>query len=299
MSKLSGKKMVLSTKDYEASIVSVGAGLAGLTYKGHAIVSGHSADTIARGHQGKVLIPWPNRLYQGRFDPENRLPALPINDPATPSAIHGLCAWQDWSSEYLAANCVRLTSRIAAREAYPFFLEAQAVYTLSDAAGLEITLSVSNLGPGKAPAAIGMHPYLCADNEPIDGCQLQLPAVRRLSFDEHYLIRQEQSDTDDARRFARPALIGNFRCDDCYENTAGEPYTVSLTGSEVMSVLKASSPYLQMYTAEKLGRRAFAAEPMTAPVNAFNQRNFNDYLATGQTLSLHFSISGKLVHESV
>ena len=40
----SGREVALSAGDYRARIVSVGAGLAGLTYRGHELIVPHDAD---------------------------------------------------------------------------------------------------------------------------------------------------------------------------------------------------------------------------------------------------------------
>ena len=52
---------------YCATIVSDGAGLASLTYAGHDIVLPHYPAEKPVGYNGKVLIPWPNRITNGQY----------------------------------------------------------------------------------------------------------------------------------------------------------------------------------------------------------------------------------------
>ncbi len=61
----SGKTLVLRAGDYQATLVTVGAGLAELTYAGQHLVLPHPPETLPLAHMGKVLIPWPNRVAKG------------------------------------------------------------------------------------------------------------------------------------------------------------------------------------------------------------------------------------------
>ena len=57
----SGREVSLTAGDYRARIVTVGAGLAGLTYRGHELIIPHSVDECPPAYLGKVLMPWPDR----------------------------------------------------------------------------------------------------------------------------------------------------------------------------------------------------------------------------------------------
>lgn len=52
-----GKTILLTAGDYRAQIVTVGAGLAGLTYQDRHLVIPHDPAEMPMAHLGKVLIP--------------------------------------------------------------------------------------------------------------------------------------------------------------------------------------------------------------------------------------------------
>ncbi len=76
----SGKTLVLRAGDYQATLVTVGAGLAELTYAGQHLVLPHPPETLPLAHMGKVLIPWPNRVAKGTWYHNGKWLHLPIND---------------------------------------------------------------------------------------------------------------------------------------------------------------------------------------------------------------------------
>jgi galactose mutarotase-like enzyme len=48
--------------------------------------------------RGQVLIPWPNRLQDGRYEFDGRRHQLPLNEPEHRNAIHGLVRWANWTT---------------------------------------------------------------------------------------------------------------------------------------------------------------------------------------------------------
>ncbi len=63
----SGQTVSLAAGDYHATIVTVGAGLAELTFQGCHLVIPHKPEEMPLAHLGKVLIPWPNRIANGCY----------------------------------------------------------------------------------------------------------------------------------------------------------------------------------------------------------------------------------------
>ena len=88
----SGNSILLVAGDYRAQIVSVGAGLAELTWQGKHLVIPHNPEEMPLAHLGKVLIPWPNRISNGCYQYKGRDYQLPINEHSSQAAIHGLLA---------------------------------------------------------------------------------------------------------------------------------------------------------------------------------------------------------------
>ena len=100
----SGQTVSLAAGDYHATIVTVGAGLAELTFQGCHLVIPHKPEEMPLAHLGKVLIPWPNRIANGCYRYQGQEYQLPINEHGSKAAIHGLLAWRDWQISELTTT---------------------------------------------------------------------------------------------------------------------------------------------------------------------------------------------------
>ena len=49
------------------------------------------------------LIPWPNRLAEGRYSFAGSEHQLPLDEPERENAIHGLLRWRAWRSSIAPA----------------------------------------------------------------------------------------------------------------------------------------------------------------------------------------------------
>ena len=85
----SGREVSLTAGDYRARIVTVGAGLAGLTYRGHELIISHSVDECPPAYLGKVLMPWPNRIAGGTYSWEGTSYDLPVDEHAFGTSLQG------------------------------------------------------------------------------------------------------------------------------------------------------------------------------------------------------------------
>ena len=149
----SGREIVLQAGDYEARIVTVGAGLAGLRYRGHELIVSHAVNECPPGYLGKVLMPWPNRVAGGSYSWEGSSYDLPVDEPTFGTALHGFVAFQEWEIAEADSSSVLLRTLIAARYSYPWTLLAHARYSLDADAGLTVELSATNIGEGTASAS--------------------------------------------------------------------------------------------------------------------------------------------------
>lgn len=286
----SGVTIVLAAGDYRADIVSVGAGIASLTHRGRHLVIPHVPEDMPLAHLGKVLIPWPNRITDGRYqyDGQEYLPA--INDRVGNTAIHGLLAWQNWQIVEQAIDRVTLCAFLAPTYGYPFMLSCEVSYRLDGSTGLSARILSRNIGDTTAPYAAGIHPYLTCDLQPIDACELQLPT--RDVFD---LIRSEMF-TDHNLDFLASRPVGSTQIDHTFKTPEGQrACQVEMTHpqSDLSVRLQTSAPWLQIYSGEKLGRKGLAVEPMSCPPNAFNSGIDLVHLNPGDSHQLRFEIGGK------
>lgn len=64
----SGRQFELTHGDQRAVVVEVGGGLRTYSVAGRDVVDGYGEDEICPSGRGQLLIPWPNRLEDGRYD---------------------------------------------------------------------------------------------------------------------------------------------------------------------------------------------------------------------------------------
>ena len=163
-----GNTILLAAGDYRAQIVSVGAGLAELTWQGKHLVIPHKPEEMPLAHLGKVLIPWPNRIANGIYQHDGHEYQLPINEHGSNTAIHGLLAWRDWQIDELTATKASFSIFLPPSYGYPFALISRVIYSLDATAGLSVEIISQNVGDKPAPYGVGIHPYLTCDLTPVD-----------------------------------------------------------------------------------------------------------------------------------
>jgi aldose 1-epimerase len=103
------------------------------------------------------LVPYSNRIREGRFTFRDRAVALPLNRPPERHAIHGH-GWQSaWRPVHVEAAETRLEYRHPA-SAWPWAYRATQHFTLTPTS-LTVRLSLANESPEPMPAGLGWHPY--------------------------------------------------------------------------------------------------------------------------------------------
>jgi len=224
----SGREIALQAGDYEARIVTVGAGLAGLRYRGHELVVPHGVGECPPGYLGKVLMPWPNRVAGGSYSWEGTSYDLPVDEPAFGTALHGFVTFQEWDIVEAGASSVLLRTLIAARYSYPWTLLASARYSLDAEAGLSIELSATNIGEGPAPYGVGFHPYLAVDGLPADELELENPAAIIYEADASMIPVASHDVASFGLDFRSPALIGESQLDHAFAGLPEGTWAVTL-----------------------------------------------------------------------
>src|SRR3954453_14412067 len=79
-----------------------GGGTRALTVGDWQVLDGYAPAAVPSGSRGAVLLPWPNRIRDGRWTWQDKALQLPVASPQQPNAMHGLVAWQPW--QQLAAS---------------------------------------------------------------------------------------------------------------------------------------------------------------------------------------------------
>jgi aldose 1-epimerase len=105
------------------------------------------------------LVPYANRIADGRFTFEGRSVELPALERFAPHALHGDGWLLPWTVDSQRANEVEMTLYWpGGTDGWPWPWRARQTVELT-AQGLTITLSVTNTGAAVMPAGLGLHPY--------------------------------------------------------------------------------------------------------------------------------------------
>lgn len=297
----SGAQFEISAGTYQAVVVGGGGGIRALRHDGRELIDGYAEDALADGARGQVLVPWPNRLRDGRWRHDGQWQQLPVDDVALGHAIHGLVRWGSWTPEMHTSSRVVLGHRLHARPGYPFVLDLLAEYSVDEVHGLEVRLTACNRGARPAPVALGMHPYLGAPGGGrIDGCVLQVPARRVLVVDERRIPTGSRPVEGTAHDLRSGRLLRDLVVDVAFTELEPDEQgrtRVSLAApSGRVTELWTSDGVrcLQVFTGDTLRpdrrRTGVAVEPMTAPPNALASRDGLVVLRPSEVLSLRWGI---------
>lgn len=117
----------------------------------------HSGELIATNSASYPLVPYSNRIRNGRFSFDGKDVALPLNFPPQPHSIHGF-GWQAlWSVTGQTDSSVTIDYRHAA-DAWPWPWRVTQTFSLTDS-GLSMEMDLTNEAEGGMPATLGFHPH--------------------------------------------------------------------------------------------------------------------------------------------
>jgi aldose 1-epimerase len=233
-------------------------------------------------------VPWPNRLRDGRYRFQDREYQVPITEPATNSANHGLGRWVRWRLVGREEASVTLECDLAPQSGWPFELDVFVTYSVDADLGLSVTAGARNRGRSALPFGMGFHPYLSPRDAALDDLVLTVPASRHLVVDERQIPVGAEPVEGTAYDFRVGRRLGEQRLDDGFA-AISSPGMVELRGPNGGARLHydESFRFLQVYTQGNVsgGRAGVAVEPMTCPANAFNSGEGLIVLEPGQSWS--------------
>ncbi|MGI9822987.1 aldose 1-epimerase family protein [Agromyces sp. Marseille-Q5079] len=297
---LSGYQHEIGAHGYVAVIASVGASLRSLTYEGRDLVVPFEADEVRPAYRGVTLVPWPNRVVDGRYRFSGIDQQLPLTEPDRGHALHGLAAWLDFEPVHRESARVVLAATIEAQAGYPHRLAIEVEFRI-DEAGLHTLVTATNTGPDAAPFGTGPHPYLVAGEGSVDDWTLELPAEVVLEVTPDRLIPTVEASVADARDgdsfdYRMPRRIASTEIDHAFTGLAFDAEGLvharltDADGRGVGMAWGADCPWVQIHTADGSGRTGLAVEPMTCPPDAFNSGTDLVVLEPGAAASAGWTI---------
>lgn len=288
-----------SGRSVHAVITEVAAAVRHLSVDGVALTAGYDDDVPPPFGSGIVLVPWPNRVRDGRWTHEGRTLQLDITEPELGNALHGLLRHAPYELIERSECSICLRAPVFPQAGYPFRLDTRVRYTLV-ADGLEVTHTVRNVGSACAPVAVGAHPFLAIGDVPTDALTLTVSADRHIDVD-HRLnpisttpVQGTEWDLREGR------VVATLDLDDAWSGltvvdggtthwlSAPDGRSVSLWADEQFGYVHVFITRDFPFHGELI--TAVAIEPMTAPANAFNSGEGLRWLQPGDCWSASWAI---------
>lgn len=294
-----GHQIELAAGRVSAVVTEVGAFIRRLSVDGVEIVEDFPADALPKQSQGAILVPWPNRVRDGKWSLDGEPQQLDISEPKFGNASHGLLRNTAYAVERIADDHVVLRAPIHPTRGYPFSLATEVEYALAED-GLLVTHRITNHGRAAAPVGVGAHPYLRIGDTPTAELTLTSTGATVVVVDERSNpvgtapVPAEKDLRDGAR-------VGDLDLDDAYTDLDAvdgrfEHVLAAPDGSTVTLWADETFRWMQAFVSTKLrpGGVALAVEPMTMPADAFNSGDGLTWLAPGDTLEVRWGIRADL-----
>ncbi|MBB2892856.1 aldose 1-epimerase family protein [Flexivirga oryzae] len=297
----SGEQWEIGHGDQRLTVVSVGGGIRSYVAGTRPVLHGYPDDARADAGRGQLLMPWPNRIADGKYTFNGKAQQLPLTEPARRNASHGLVRWEQWSLVERSESAATVGFRLMPGPGWDGIVDLTVRYVLDDG-GLTVTPSATNVGTVAVPFGFGAHPYLTVGEGAVDELSLSLPARSYCTVDDRLLpTGVEPVDGADVD-FRTPQPIAGTLLDTAFTDLTADDdgrWRISISSEGRSTTLWAeadSFPYTQLFTGDSLpGDRArhtgVAVEPMTCPANAFVTGEALVVLEPGDTWSASWGIS--------
>jgi aldose 1-epimerase len=272
----SGEQHEIRHGDHRAVIVEVGGGLRLYETEAGPVLDGYEATERCGGGRGQPLMPWPNRLRDGRYEFNGSQHQLALTEPESATAIHGLVRWANWTVAEHDPDHLVVAHRLYPQPGWPGMLDLRIEYRLDDD-GLTVTTTAVNVAREACPFGVGFHPYVGLGAGAVDALTLRLPVRTRLEADERGLPAGRGPVAGTPLDYGEPRLIEDTRLDDCFTDLVrdadGRARVRVATPQRAVTVwVDEAFGYLMVFTGDTLApdrrRQGLAIEPMSCPPNA-------------------------------
>ncbi len=295
----SGVQYNLQSGDQRAVVVEVGAALRAYSAAGRDVIVPFREDEIAPASHGAVLLPWPNRLRDGRYSFDGADYHVPLTEPSRQTALHGLACWERWSLVARTGSSVTLGLDLVATHGYPFPLRCEITYALGEG-GLEVVLTTGNVGDTDAPYGAGFHPWLSPGPGAVDECALSIDAQQWIRTDDR-LLPVAAEPIPEHFDFRTPRVLGDTEFDDAFVDATFRDGLswIRLRGTDghtAATWMDGSMTCWQVCTGDAVAapdyrRAGLAAEPMTCIADAFRTGDNLIRLAPGEASTVRWGLT--------
>ncbi|MBB3157250.1 aldose 1-epimerase [Microbacterium proteolyticum] len=291
-----GQRFHLRGPHSSAEVTQVGAALRALTVDGVDLVPRYPDDLPAPAASGVVLVPWPNRIRDGRYTFDGDDQQLAISEPKFGNASHGLLRFGTYQPIEHTDERLVLGADVVPQTGYPFHLRTRVTYTL-EPDGLRIMHDIENVGARPAPVALGVHPYFQIGGVATEDLVVHSTGTTTLVVDERN-IPVGEVPVDDATDLRGGRRLGDAALDNGYRGLERDAegrarHTLTAPDGRRLELWQDEGfRWVQVFTTDRYPGHplAVAIEPMTAPANAFATGTDLDTLRPGSVLSREWGV---------
>lgn len=207
------------------------------------------------------LIPYCNRIRDGRFTFRGRKVTLPTNMKNDPSPLHGQGWLSPWQPVHVSESGCELVFRHAPGD-WPWAYEARQRFDL-DPQGFTVGLVCRNLSPDPMPCGLGQHPYFPCTSETV----IDTHVTHSWTIDEKVLPVEKVPAT--GRYDLKDRQVCGQDLDNgfggwgqlCRIHTPGSPFRIEFSSTDV--------DFFQLYSPKD--GELFVAEPVSHANAALNE----------------------------
>jgi aldose 1-epimerase len=288
---LLGREITIKYGRQEAIINEVGARLHSYKVDDELIVepgaNPNQLHDVYKGAHGNLLMPWPNRVAQGKYEFEGTTLQLPINEVSRGHASHGFCRVFTWTIADQTESQVKLTARFPAQIGFPFVFDAMVTYTIDDN-GLSVHIHARNVGQTTMPFGVGMHPYVTIGNGDISNATLTCPATEYHEVNDVMIPEGDSKPVSNTQfDLTKGAKVSELDLDTPYtalQRDQDGRCNVTLSSADSTRTttvwMDTAFEYIMLYTGNK--PTSVAIEPMTCAPDAFNNHRGLRLLKPGE-----------------
>ncbi len=207
------------------------------------------------------LVPFSNRIADGRLIVEGRDIYMRPNAPGFKHPIHGDGWRRPWLVERSNDTDADLLY-VHDRQGWPFPYRARQSFRLTED-GLTVSISVQSTDPSPVPAGIGLHPYFVRDED----TTLQLN-LRRVWLADAEVLPTTRVDIPPRWDFSTARRVSNVVLDNCFDGWDGQA-VITWPSRKIRMDVEASPVFghVVLYTPE--ARPYFCVEPVSHANNGF------------------------------
>jgi aldose 1-epimerase len=209
---------------------------------------------------GFPLVPFCNRVRDGRFSFRGRQVQLPPNLPPQKHPLHG----QGWRNPWTVARAQETSAELVYRHEpgdWPWAYEARLTVAL-EGRGLSVALACRNLADETMPCGLGLHPYYPCDGQTV----LDTAATDVWTVDDE--VMPVQAVPAVGRYALSDRLVCGQGLDNGYDGWSGDA-TIRWPDKGRALRLTSEAPRFQLFSPPEGGM--IAAEPVTNANAALNR----------------------------